>query len=206
MRAVQVAILLRIVILVLPLSGQPRDLTPLSLTAKPTKMIFCRGDAEIAFLRVQVDLQFTNQTDKQTLSINRGDLHVDYIQVAKQAKDFLIKNYELNISETSILESSINLNRLNPKLFLTLGPRESNTVELSFDIPVSAQNGTIVRGTVQPGAHTVVIWVSGWLGSDELAIQVQKKLTEIGKLWTSPVRSRPIELTIPAPSVIEACR
>jgi hypothetical protein len=206
MRAVQIAILLRITTLVLPLWGQPGNLTPLSLTAKPTKMIFCRGDGEVAFLRIRAELQFTNQTDGQRVSINRGDLHVDYIQVAKQAEDFLTKNYELNISETSILESSINLNRLNPKLFLTLGPRESNTVELSFDIPVSAQNGKIIRGTVQPGAHTVVIWVSGWLGSDELAKQVQKKLAEIGKLWTSAVRSRPIELTIEAPSVIEWCR
>jgi hypothetical protein len=169
------------------------------------KKTFCKGDVEVAFFRVQVGLEFKNETSNQTVSINKGDLHVDYIQVGKDAKDISIRNYELNISSTSVLESSANVDRLSPKLFLTLAPGESSILETSFSIPVPVKDGTKPTGTVQPGQHTVVIGVSGWLGSNELATQVQTKLSGIGKLWTSAVRSRPIELLVESPSVIQVC-
>jgi hypothetical protein len=206
MRTVQMAIFPLILALGTPVWGQSGNSIPLGLTVKPIKKSFCRGDQEVAFLRVQVELQFTNETKNQTVSINKGDLHVDYIQVAKEAKDFSTtsRNYELSISSTSVLDSSANLDQLNPKLFLTLGPGESSTLESSFSIPVSVQNGTI-EGTLPPGNHYVVIGVSGWLGSNELAKQVQTRLSQIGKLWTSAIRSRPIELVVESPSVIQVC-
>jgi hypothetical protein len=183
--------------------GQLGAFSELVAVVNPVGKGFCWGDKEVVFLRVRSTLLLTN-VGRETVSINKDDLHVDYIIVAETAKDMVLNHYELQISQTPIQDSSVKYGKTAAYRFLTLKPGGSGHLEISFSIPVSNASGEI-RGTILPGKHMVVLGISGWLGSDELAGETQQQLPSLGLIDTSTVRSRPIELLVDKPTIVQHC-
>lgn len=186
-------------------SGQSSG-TSLTISATPLQKEYCRGDSDLAWLRVRSQVEITNHTKGRTLSLNKQDLHVNSIQVAKQIEDSSTKPYQVNISQTWIVGPSASLDHLDPALFLTLKPGRSVLTEISFSVPVSVQAGKDVSGTVPPGKYLVVLGVSGWQGSEDLASKVEAKLKELGNIWQGTIRSLPMSLSVEFPTQIESCK
>lgn len=170
----------------------------LQLTMKIIRQTYCPGDSELDGLGLDVMLTYTN-TGKEQLILYKGSNLVSRIMVSENIEDLEAKRFELNASLTNVRTQADRdgFKELVPgKHFVILPPGTSFEVQAEVGLFVVRGDAPIIAGAVLSGEHVLQVEVPTWPESNELAERLRYRWRQIGLLWSEPITSAPVPLTV----------
>lgn len=184
-------------------SGQTQK--QLELTTGVIEQTYCSTDHETS-LRLRLKLRYTNLSSQRLIVYNGHDL---FFQTkirpdktpATPASEVLLLNMRYFDEECERIDAS------SPgRVFVKLAPGASFERELITGVGVIDKSAAPSDTTVRPGPHILQLIVSTWYQSAKLAEKLRQQWQRQGFLWSQPLYSVPLKLTIEIPPTIVPCR
>jgi hypothetical protein len=92
------------------------------------------------------------------------------------------------------------------RVFAKLAPGAAFERELMTGVGVADNSAAPSATTVRPGPHVLQLIVSTWYQSLKLAEKLRQQWQREGLLWSQPLYSVPLKLTIDKPATSSPCR
>jgi hypothetical protein len=198
---------LLVVLLVIACCGQfasAQSQKQLELTTKIIEQSYCSIDQKIS-LQVRLKLRYTNLSSQRLIVYNGHDLFfqtkIRRDDNAAAASEVLLINMRYFDEEFEKIDA-----RSPGRVFVKLAPGASFERELMTGIGVADKSAALSDTTVRPGPHTLQLIVSTWYQSLKLAEKLRQQWRREGFLWSQPLFSVPLKLTIDKPSGTLSCR
>src|SRR5262245_11676623 len=177
----------------------------LQLTTEVLEQSYCSIGRETS-LQLKLKLRYTNLSDQRLIVYNGHDL---FFQTKIRAADspgtppaeVLLLNMRYFDEELERIDA-----RSPGRVFVKLAAGASFERELITGVGVADASATPSDTTVRPGAHTLQLIVSTWYQSPKLAEKLRQQWQRDGFLWSQPLYSVPLKLTIDKPATTSPCR
>jgi hypothetical protein len=176
------------------------DKPELQLTKEIVSQRYCKGDAELDALDLNLKLRFENTGNQPLILYKSSD------QIVQQIIQNVYGGNEVNSTlswmmsgEWKVDESSLD------KLFVVLPPNK--TYEMQTSARVFVTRGVVgkIAGAVGNGEHFLQIRVAAWHGSQELADNLQQSWKQSGFLWTNSILSLPMKFKVDIKRKLSRC-
>jgi len=186
-----------------PLAAQSKP--QLQLTTEILEQTYCSIGRDISF-QLKLKLRYTNLSDQRLIVYNGHDLFFQTkIRATKPsgtpAPEVLLLNMRYFDEELERIDA-----RSPGRVFAKLAPGASFERELMTGAGVAADATTSSDTTVEPGPHTLQLIVSTWYQSAKLAEKLRQQWQRDGYLWSQPLYSIPLKLSIERPATTLPCR
>lgn len=171
---------------------------PLRLTTSIISQRYCKGDAEIDVLQMDLRLCYTN-IGKQPLILQKGSSDVFRVRVSRNTEDALSKRFEVDASVTRVTNGrGMNIEAPSPgKLFVILSPGMSFETQADAFVNVAHSGASGIKGvTLDDGEYVLQLRVSTWPASESLAEQLHKRWKRSGVLWFNDITSAPMRFKV----------
>jgi hypothetical protein len=177
----------------------------LQLTIEILEQSYCAIGRDIS-LQLKLRLRYTNLSDQRLIVYNGHDLFFQTkIRTGEPrgtpASEVLLLNMRYFDEQLERIDA-----RSPGRVFAKLAPGASFERELMTGVGVRDASAAPSDTTVRPGAHTLQLIVSTWYQSPKLAEKLRQQWQRDGFLWSQPLYSVPLELTIDKPSTTSPCR
>jgi hypothetical protein len=182
-----------------PVAAQPKP--QLQLTTEILEQTYCSIGRDIT-----LKLRYTNLSDRRLFVYNGHDLFFQTRIRASgaagtPAAEVLLLNMRYFDEEFEKIDAH------SPgRVFAKLAPGASFERELVDGIGVADDAPSGSATTVTPGRYTLQLIVSTWYQSPKLAEKLRQQWQRDGFLWSQPLYSAPLKLTIERPSTTLPCR
>ncbi len=177
----------------------------LKLESKIVSQYYCRGDADLDRLTLNLNLKYTN-VGSETIILSRDSSEIGQMLVSMDDNGVIGKREASPVftwmSSGKRTATTADWNRL----FVTLKPKETYETKTVAGIFVFRENSSDIDGGVGNGKHFLQLRVSNWYGSAENADQLQKSWKNRGKLWTDSIMSEPMRFTVVPKRRLVKCR
>jgi len=182
--------------------------TPLKLTADIVQQSYCsvKGDSNGITLQLKVRLRYTNLSSQRVIIYKGHDLFFQTKIWSEPRPE--TQPYEVHLLNMHYFDEEFERidARAPGKVFVTLAPSESFQRELIVGIGVTDEAKERSSTSVKPGNHTLHVIVSTWYQSPKLAEQLRQQWQRKGLLWTQPLTSAPLKISIDKPATAPPCR
>jgi hypothetical protein len=177
----------------------------LQLTAEIVDQSYCSIGRDIS-LQLKLRLRYTNISDQRLIVYNGHDLFFQTkIRTGEPSgtpfSEVLLLNMRYFDEEMERIDA-----RSPGRVFAKLPPGASFERELITGVGVADASAMRSDTTVRPGAHILQLIVSTWYQSPKLAEKLRQQWQREGFLWSQPLYSVPLKLTIDRPSTTSPCR
>ncbi len=177
----------------------------LELTAAIVEQSFCSVGEKIS-LQLRLKLRYKNVSSQRLIVYNGHDL---FFQTklrpehapATPASEVLLLNMRYFDEEFERIDA-----RSPGRVFVKLAPGASFERELTTGVGVADKSAAPSQNTITPGPHILQLIVSTWYQSPKLAEKLRQQWQREGLLWSQPLYSVPLKLTIDKPSTTLTCR
>jgi hypothetical protein len=199
------AIVALFVVTVSPYSASGQSQKQLELTIKIVEQSYCSIDQKTS-LQLRLKLRYTNLSPQRLIVYNGHDLFFQTKirpddSAATPASGVLLLNMRYFDEELERIDA-----RSPSRVFVKLAPGTSFERELMTGVGVGDNSAAPGENTVPPGAHILQLIVSTWYKSPKLADKLRQQWQREGLLWSQPLYSVPLKLTIEKPPTISPCR
>ena len=199
------ATLVLLVAACLPNSLAAQSKPQLQLTTEILEQSYCSIGRDTS-LQLKLKLRYTNLSDQRLIVYNGHDL---FFQTKIRAGDapgtpsaeVLLLNMRYFDEELERIDA-----RSPGRVFAKLAPGASFERELMTGAGVADESAASSDTTVRPGPHTLQLIVSTWYQSPKLAEKLKQQWQREGFLWSAPLYSVPLKLTIEKPATTSPCR
>jgi hypothetical protein len=186
-------------------SASAQSQKQLELTTEIVEQSYCSIGQKTS-LQLRLKLRYTN-VSSQRLIVYRG--HDLFFQTkirpenppATASSDVLLLNMRYFDEELERIDA-----RSPSRVFVKLAPGASFERELMTGVGVADNSAAPSENTVLPGAQVLQLIVSTWYQSPKLADKLRQQWQREGLLWSQPLYSVPLKLTIEKPPTIPPCR
>lgn len=177
----------------------------LQLTTEILDQSYCSIGRDMS-LRLKLKLHYTNVSNQRLIVYNGHDLFFQTKIGSQQAAgapspEVLLLNMRYFDEELERIDA-----RSPGRVFVKLAPGAAFERELITGVGVADNSAAPSDTTVIPGVHTLQIIVSTWYQSPKLADKLRQQWQREGFLWSAPLYSVPLRLTIEKPSTTSLCR
>jgi hypothetical protein len=177
----------------------------LQLTTEILEQSYCSIGQDTS-LRLKLKLRYTNASDQRLIVYNGHDLFFQTKIRSQQAAgapspEVLLLNMRYFDEEFERIDA-----RSPGRVFVKLAPGAVFERELMTGVGVADNSNTPSATTVMPGLHTLQLIVSTWYQSPKLADKLRQQWQREGFLWSQPLYSVPLRLTIEKPATTSPCR
>lgn len=177
----------------------------LQLTTEILEQSYCSIGRDTS-LQLKLKLRYTNLSDQRLIVYNGHDL---FFQTKIRAGDppgtpggeVLLLNMRYFDEELERIDA-----RSPGRVFAKLAPGASFERELITGAGVAEGAVASSDTTVRSGPHTLQVIVSTWYQSQKLAEKLRQQWQREGFLWSQPLYSVPLKLTIEKPATTVPCR
>jgi hypothetical protein len=177
----------------------------LQLTTEILAKSYCSIGRDTS-LQLKLRLRYTNVSDQRLIVYNGHDL---FFQTKIRAADppgtpsaeVLLLNMRYFDEEFERIDA-----RSPGRVFAKLAPGASFERVLVDGIGVASDAAVRSATTVTPGRYTLQLIVSTWYQSPKLAEKLRLQWQREGFLWSQPLYSVPLKLTIQRPATTSPCR
>ena len=199
------ATLVLLVAACLPNSLAAQSKPQLQLTTEILEQSYCSIGRDTS-LQLKLKLRYTNLSDQRLIVYNGHDL---FFQTKIRAgappgtpsAEVLLLNMRYFDEELERIDA-----RSPGRVFAKLAPGASFERELMTGAGVADESAASSDTTVRPGPHTLQLIVSTWYQSPKLAEKLKQQWQREGFLWSAPLYSVPLKLTIEKPATTSPCR
>jgi hypothetical protein len=189
----------------LPNSVAAQAKPQLQLTTEILEQSYCSIGRDIS-LQLKLKLRYTNLSDQRLIVYNGHDL---FFQTkirtgdppGTSSSEVLFLNMRYFDEELERIDA-----RSPGRVFVKLAPGASFERELLTGAGVADDTAASSDTTVRPGLHTLQLIVSTWYQSPKLAERLRQQWQREGFLWSQPLYSVPLKLTIEKPAGTLPCR
>ena len=176
----------------------------LELTAEIIEQSYC-SIGEQTSLQLRLKLRYTNLSSQRLIVYNGHDLFfqtkIRPDEAAKSSSEVLLLNMRYFDEEFERIDAG------SPgRVFVKLVPGASFERELMTGVGVADNSAPPSDTTVKPGRHILQLIVSTWYQSPKLAEKLRQQWQRQGLLWSQPLYSVPLKLTIDKPLTTSPCR
>ena len=174
----------------------------LELTTTVINQTYCVGDADLDGVRLRLKLRYRNAGDKPII-LHKSSTTVFRVIVRKSPEGEIESDAQLSIYTTGpwkVSQTSLQ------KEFVILRPEDVYETETVARVFVVRDEGMKFPGAVSSGEHYVEIEVATWGGTAEAESELRQKWQSLGTLWTDPVTSKPMKITIPRQRTVRDCK
>ncbi|NOT61846.1 MAG: hypothetical protein HOP19_16655 [Acidobacteria bacterium] len=178
----------------------------LQLTTVIIGQKYCRGDADLDGVRLNLRLRFTN-INKQPIILYKGISNVSAIMIRRHTEGKVVGPF--------IVKSSLTLVNTGRKvrvkssslgeMFVILQSGESFETETITGTFVTRDKSSQIAGAVNPGEYALQIEIPTWPESNYLAVKYKHQWKPKGDLWSNPVVSQPMLFNVAEQRKIEDC-
>jgi len=172
------------------------DVSPVDMQLEVTDRRYCRGDAEVGFLRLKLRCILRNAGEKPVL-LSRGSMPTQYVMLADSEEAFREQRYRLTFHTTVITALAVAWkgNVEDAAVFLRSG--DAHVTESEALVPLTIPLG---RATSPgPGEYWLGIVVETW---PFLKPPPEEWARQGGAVvFTGAVRSRPLKIRVDPPRV-----
>ncbi len=194
--------------LIWPDTSAAQTQAPLRLTADIIHQNYCsvKSDPTGISLQLKLRLRYINLSSQRVIIYKGHDLFFQTKIRSEPRPD--LPSYEVHLLNMHYFDEEFErIEARSPsKVFVTLAPNESFERELVVGIGVTDEGKERTSTSVKPGDHTLYIIVSTWYQSPKLAEQLRQQWQRKGLLWTQPLTSTPLKLSIEKPATASPCR
>lgn len=184
-------------------SGQSQK--QLELTAEIIAQSYCSINQETS-LQLKLKLRYTNLSSQRLIVYKGHDLFFQTKIRSDQnagapSSEVLLLNMRYFDEELERIDG-----RSPGRVFVKLAPGAFFERELITGVGVADSSAALSDTTVHPGPHTLQLIVSTWYQSPKLAEKLKQQWQHEGLLWSQPLYSVPLKLTVEKPSATSPCR
>jgi len=175
----------------------------LRLLLRPTENRYCQGDAISGALQLHCRLRFVNDNSRPILiNVNAGSV-LEITAVPKGVRlDATVEPYRLLVTNVVFPGEPVASPRPGSDIVI-VRPSKSFQTRQTVALPITSAAGR--PGFLTSGDYSVQIVVMTWPGSAEGGAQLRKRWQSWGYLWTDPIRSEPIQVTVDAKRKLANC-
>ena len=181
-------------------SALASDKPELQLTTEIVSQRYCKGDAELDALDLNLKLRFENTGNQPLILYKSSD------QIVQQIVRDIDGNSELNSTlswlmsgEWKVDESSLG------RLFVVLPPNKIYETQTTARVFITREGVGKIAGAVGDGEHFLQIRIAAWDGSQELADGLRQSWKQSGFLWTNSILSLPVKFKVNAKRKVACC-
>ena len=181
------------------------DEPEVKLTTEIVSQRYCKGDAELDAIDLNLKLRFEN-IGNQKIILYRNSEEIDQL-IVRENRGEVAGDYEISSMVTWLMsgEWKVGESDLN-KTFIVLPPKGTYETQTSAArIFVSREGIDKIAGAVGNGEHFLQIRVSTWYGSRELADNLRNTWKQSGYLWTNSILSLPMKFKVDANRKVVRC-
>lgn len=199
------AIVAVFVVTLSPYSASGQSQKQLELTINIVEQSYCSIDQKTS-LQLRLKLRYTNLGPQRLIVYNGHDFFFQTKirpenSAATPASGVLLLNMRYFDEELEKIDA-----RSPSRVFVKLAPGASFERELMTGVGVAENSASPSENTVSPGTHILQLIVSTWYQSPKLADKLRQQWQREGLLWSQPLYSVPLKLTIEKPRTISPCR
>jgi len=171
--------------------------TGLALSIKVKSVKYCRGDAELFTVHLNLRLRYKNQADHPII-VHAGDPIIGHVRISRNMADARAGRFEVDSSADILTagESPAPLGSAPDKRFVILKPGETFGFDSFAAIVARRDTSPLIAGTIPPGEHVLQVVVNTWPFSDLDPEKARSLWFRFGELHSDPVASEPVPLTI----------
>ena len=184
-------------------SGQSQK--QLELTTEIVEQSYCSIGQKTS-LQLRLKLRYTNLSSQRLIVYKGHDLFYQTKIRSDQnsgapSSEVLLLNMRYFDEELERIDA-----RSPGRVFVKLAPGGSFERELITGVGVANNSATLSDTTVTPGPHTLQLIVSTWYQSPKLAEKLKQQWQREGLLWSQPLYSVPLKLSVEKPATTTPCR
>jgi hypothetical protein len=176
----------------------------LQLTTEILEQSYCSIGHQTS-LQLKLKLRYTNLSDQRFIVYKGHDLFfqtkIRSEKTGSAPSEVLLLNMRYFDEEFERIDA-----RTPGRVFVRLAPGASFERELMTGVGVADNSAVASDTTVKPGRYTLQLIVSTWYQSAKLAEKLRQQWQREGFLWSQPLYSVPLKLTIEEPSTTSPCR
>jgi hypothetical protein len=189
----------------LPSPAAAQSKPQLRLTTEILEQSYCSIGRDIS-LQLKLRLRYTNLSDQRLIVYNGHDLFFQ-TKIRNGAPPGTPSSEVLLLNMRYFDEELERIDARSPgRVFAKLAPGASFERELITGVGVADASAAPSDTTVRPGTHILQLIVSTWYQSPKLAEKLRQQWQREGFLWSQPLYSVPLKLTIDKPSTTSPCR
>jgi hypothetical protein len=189
----------------LPSAASAQSPKQLELTTTIVEQSYCSIDQKTS-LQLRLKLRYTNLSSQRLIVYNGHDL---FFQTKIRPADPATtpKSEVLLLNMRYFDEEFERIDAHSPgRVFVKLAPGASFERELMTGVGVADNSVAPSENTAKPGPHILQLIVSTWYQSPKLAEKLRQQWQREGLLWSQPLYSVPLKLTIEKPTNAAPCR
>lgn len=188
----------------LPNSAAAQFKPQLQLTTEILEQSYCSIGRQTS-LQVKLKLRYTNLSDQRLIVYNGHDL---FFQTKIRGENTVSAPSEVLLLNMRYFDEELErIDARTPgRVFVKLAPGASFERELMTGVGVADNSALRSDTTVKPGPYTLQLIISTWYQSPRLAEKLRQQWQREGFLWSQPLYSVPLKLTIEKPSTTLPCR
>ncbi|MFY9553734.1 MAG: hypothetical protein WAV47_03335 [Blastocatellia bacterium] len=168
---------------------------------------YCKADAELDALRLNLGLQFRN-IGKDRLILYKGSNRIRRVMISRNLEDAEAKRYEVNSSLTWVDDGrSQEIDDSVPnQSFIILPPEATYEMETSITLFVVRDETKEISGAIRPGEHVLQVEVQTFPQRDYNTSELSRKWKPIGFLCYEPILSDPLTFQVEKIRKLSECQ
>jgi hypothetical protein len=176
----------------------------LQLTTEIIEQSYCSIGQKTS-LQLKLKLRYTNVSSQRLIVYNGHDL---FFQTKLRRDDNGAAPSEVLLLNMRYFDEEFErIDARSPgRVFAKLAPGAAFERELMTGVGVADNSAAPSATTVRPGPHVLQLIVSTWYQSLKLADKLRQQWQREGLLWSQPLYSVPLKLTIDKPATSSPCR
>ena len=185
-----------------PCSRRAASPSPIELSGVVEKARYCAGSDDLAILQLHLQLTYRN-VSAQPVIVYRTPLLTE-VSVGGSQVNGRVNELEFQFERTVAIGGRARMNDSWPnRAFVLLQSGETFASQETVAVPIALKPGVPAAAGI--GQHFLESPAVIWPYSSEVAEHLRGAWSRIGRLWTTPVLTKPIPFKVESAPHFEAC-